>query len=174
LQASKAGREWRSKTEGLLRSKVLSTEKLPSVALGQSKLVWAGDPAIPVFVAPATGEAVVFLRLIEGEARVSMNVRDQTGMLLLAMKDNRWFVPPSESYDRNFNDDTLELVDSRGNPIFQVRIRGHEAQVAGVLYDIHGKPITFLPWLNVEDGRPGSFFRYPSRDHPGELTPPGP
>ncbi len=48
LERSTAQKEWQAKWSGRLRSRLKSKEKFPLLTLGQSRLVWQGDPNMPM------------------------------------------------------------------------------------------------------------------------------
>ena len=169
LEYSRAKKEWQRRWSGKLQSPVKSTAKFPVLTLGTSRLVWKGEPVKPVF--NLVGEPI-FLRLEDGEAKLSVVIRDKTGLVLAAITDNEWFVASSKAMDRNFNQNSLEVRDSKGQVVFQVQLEGEEVRLAGRFYAIDGKgPVVFLPWLHDLEGRKDSLFRYPSAEHPGERAP---
>lgn len=159
-------KEWQSKWSGQLRSPVKSSKNHPVLKLGQSGLVWTGEPNKPII--SVAGEPLT-ITLKDGRADLSLVVRDKNGIVLAAIRNNEWFVaPPPITLDRNFNENSLEVIDSKGEVIFQVQVYGEEVRFAGNFYNINGEgPVSFGPWLK-ETGN-GKLFKYPSSEHHGEL-----
>ena len=98
-----------------------------------------------------------------------MVVRDKYGIVLASVRNNEWFVAgPPVTLDRNFNRNSLEVLDPKGEVIFQVQVNGEELHLAGDFYDIDGVgPQGFRPWL--AETSTGRLFKYPSSEHPGKL-----
>lgn len=168
LVRSRTKKERQAKWTGKLRSPSKSNEEFPIVELGKSRLVWKGEPDKPIF--DLAGEPL-FLRLADGEALLSVVIRDEHGAVLATISDNEWFVAPSKALDRNFNENSLEVVDFKGDIVFQVQLDGAHARLAGRFYSKEGGPVFIEPWLHAVQGRRGSLFKYPSSEHYGELSP---
>jgi hypothetical protein len=81
---------------------------------------------------------------------VSTSIRDKEGHLLAELKDNNWThqVKPF-IFDRNYNDNTLEIRDNTGKIVLQVLNFGDAIQFAAIFRCRNGKPVAFLP---DEDG----------------------
>lgn len=163
---------WQSKWSGLLQSAsrdTSATAPVLSLGGGESKLIYGGDPTKPLF--DLAGEPL-FINLVDGEARLSVVVRDDSGIFLAGIRENEWSVARQATLDRNFNRDTLEVVDRKGEVVFQVQIKGAEVRLAGRFYTRDGQgPMSIGPWIHDIEGREGqTLFRYPSEQHPGELA----
>ena len=168
IETQKSKAEWQARWSGQIISPYKSDADFPVICLGESKIIWQGNPNEPVFV--LAGEPL-FIRLVDGKAQLSVVIRDENGNVIAAIRDNEWFVAHSTALDRNFNTNTLEVKDLKGDIVFQVQIEGEEVRIAGIFYSKEGGPSALTPWLHELQGRDNSLFLYPSEKHPGELTP---
>jgi hypothetical protein len=159
------------KESGILRSEHRSSAKYPVLQLCESGLKYTGDPTKPVF---SFGGEGIFLRIEDGEAKLSMVVRDSNGIVMAVIRDNVWFVPKSPNVlDRNFDNNTLEVIGSHQEVILQVQILGEKARLAGMTHSREGGgAIGFGPLLSECDGLGEMLFKYPSTEFPGELIKP--
>jgi hypothetical protein len=169
VKHEEAQKTWQTKWSGRLRSPSKSSAKLPAIVLGQTKVIYQGDPTKPAFV---LADEPLFVRVQDGEAQLSVVIRDKDGIVLAAIRDNDWFVAPSRALDRNFNQNSLEVINSKGDVVFQVRVQGEEVHIAGSFYPKEGGPAPAYigPWLHQLEGKGGSLFKYPSGEHAGELN----
>jgi hypothetical protein len=127
---------------------------------------------------------------IEGSAtglQVSTEVRDWNGNLLLEMTRNHWMIFPTFCKDKNYTNESLEVLDNRGHVVFQLKILPDKIQIQGEWYDDLGRGVQvikssdpkipgarFIP----EDRKKGLIstqlippvFVYPSKDHWGEFA----
>jgi len=155
---------------GILRSRSKSTKKNPSIQLCGSELLWAGDQDKPAYT---VGGDNIYLRMQDGEAKLSMIVRNEHGVVVSTITNNVWFVPKATErvLDKNFTDDTLEVVDSRKKIVLQVQIIGEKVRLAETTYSANGDgPFSFGPFLNECDRLGETLFKYPSSTFPGELN----
>jgi len=154
---------------GKLHSRVYSLERFPVLQLCNSGLKYAGDPGKPLFDFGGEG---LYLRMEDGEAKLSMIVRDAKGIVTAMVRDNSWFVPKSAGVlDRNFSDDALEIIGSRNEIVLQVQVVGEKVRFAGTTYRADGNgPFVFGPFISECDGVGKTLFRYPSAEFPGEMS----
>jgi hypothetical protein len=127
---------------------------------------------------------------IEGSStglQVSTQVRDGNGNLLLEVTNNRWKIYPAFCSDKNYTNDSLEVLDNRGHVIFQLKLLPDEIRIQGEWYDGIGQGVQvikssdpktpgalFIP----EDHKRGlvstqliqPLFVYPSKEHWGEIA----
>ncbi len=129
------------------------------------------------------------VKVVDGKIKVSTEVGTTNGELIAQIIQNEWMVSRPNSFDRNYNDDSLEVKDSRGKIVLQVRVLSDRMQIQGEWWDDHSfgirivksddpvrKGALFIPlgpngnnkYSNVEI-KP--MFRYPSDLHLGELAP---
>ncbi|MBU4262555.1 MAG: hypothetical protein KKC76_11925 [Proteobacteria bacterium] len=119
---------------------------------------------------------------------VSMILRDRSGSLIANLVNNEWKVaPPPKTFDRNYNDNTLEIISEKGEVILQVRILGDAVQLNGIFYSADGFGVEIFPAppQAKEKGAVAGMhilgpdtpldnilepiFMYPSENHIGEL-----
>jgi hypothetical protein len=133
-------------------------------------------------------DSELVIKRIDGKLSVSTVIRDRTGKMIGRVRDNQWEVFPA-AWDRNYNDEALEIKNSVGDVVFQARIVGDFLQLQGEWYTRDGTGVRLVEVL----GRPGvgaqlqlsysngvfpmkaqtkirELFRYPSRDFFGELV----
>jgi hypothetical protein len=73
------------------------------------------------------------VEIIDGHYKFSTKVTDQDGNVIAEISRNEWMIQlPPTILDRNYNDDTLEVKDARGDIILQVRALPDRIQVQGV------------------------------------------
>ncbi len=112
-------------------------------------------------------------------------VRDRNGNLVSEIKKNHWRVYPLFCADKNYTKDALEVQDSAGHVVLQVRILPGKIQIQGEWWDTQGSGVRMM---QLPDPKAGSqvvrmnrqnqhnealvqpMFEYPSKDHWGELT----
>ncbi len=117
--------------------------------------------------------------------KVSAQIRDKSGKLIVEIIDNEWKY--NNGWDRNYNRDSLEVKDSSGHIVFQIRIRPKVVQFNGILYGSNGegvetchvkiKSATANITTKLRQVGPGlepeyclkPLFKYPSEKHFGEL-----
>ena len=155
-----------SRNTGVLHSLEKSSEQKPVLVLCKSSLVWGGPQYGRMF---NIGDDFISLRMENGEAKLSMVLRDSNGIVRVTLSDNVWFVPKSESIkDWNFDLSGLEIIGPKDEIILQVHLNGEEVKIAGQTYPgVGGKPVTFGPLLTECDGTGGTIFKYPSEEFPG-------
>jgi hypothetical protein len=156
-----------SKDTGILKSPTKSRDDHPILALCESRLVYSGPDGTPMF---KLGDDPVVLKMKDGAALLSMVIRDKSGIVRVMIRDNVWFAPKSEGVlDRNFDDNTLEVLGPKNEIALQVQIHGAEVRLAGTMYTKEGVgPISFGPLLTECNGRGGTIFQYPSAEFPGK------
>jgi hypothetical protein len=158
----------------------------PNLELGDSGavLVYAGPSGSPLF---KFGEDTALIVLREnGQVKVSIIIRDQSGKAVAELVKNEWRVNPQNSWDRNFTSDALEVKDSSGDIVLQVRALQDRVQLQAKLYDSTGRGVGFGKILGP-DGKWGGgieltgaanprlrlrispLFKYPGDRHLGEL-----
>jgi hypothetical protein len=108
------------------------------------------------------------VNLIGGKANVTMPIRNSDGDEIGQIVNNQWTIySPQLIQDRNFNDNSLEIKDLKGDVIFQIQLIGNEVRLAGCFYPktSSGTLYSVNSWLTP------SLFLYPSINYPHELNP---
>lgn len=117
-----------------------------------------------------------------GSLKVSTLVRSRNGVIA-ELINNEWKVNQSNSFDRNFSKNSLEVKDNNGEIIFQVKHVGARIQLQGKFYGTDGKGIALvkdpsgrgglivpLDPNNGADLKITPIFKYPSELHLGEMV----
>ncbi len=105
-----------------------------------------------------------------GDPLISVTVRDRDGRALVDIVHNHWIVSKSNEliWDKNYRNDSLELVDSQKKIIFQVRILPEEIHILATLFhEENGVWVPISLRMHNEE-RILPMFRYPSKEHWGE------
>src|SRR5208282_2156354 len=161
--------------------------KITKIQIGNSKvfIVNPDDPqAAQLFSVLRTTEFRV--ENIGVEVKVSAQMFDREGHLITELVRNEWKVaPPPRTWDRNYTDHDLEVRDTRGLVILQVRALKDRVQLQGLWWIDLGPP-NGIRQLTVRENPEGSaefnispadtvpppivpIFEYPSERHLGEL-----
>jgi hypothetical protein len=131
--------------------------------------------------------SVLTIELVDGQLKVSTQIRDENGELIAELQRNEWKIapPPPKTFDRNFTDNALEVRDPSGHIVLQIKLAPDRIQIQGEWWDMEGKGLRILetgdstyPGQFVlldkdhkgEDARIVPMFNYPSELHFGELT----
>jgi hypothetical protein len=150
----------------------------------------------PAYVGPAFifGTSNLTIESIDGELKVTTDIRNRQGKIEVQLVKNEWKVsPPPDTWDRNYDDDTLEVKDPVGSIVLQIRILADRVQLQGEWWDSDGTGTRIVKCTDAVTKKPGGclvpldskhdhsdspqiqpLFRYPSELHFGELlTKPG-
>jgi hypothetical protein len=128
------------------------------------------------------------LEVFDGKISVTAQIKDQQGRLVAELIRNEWTTAPNpQAWDRNYNDNTLEVKNSAGRIALQVRLLPDRVQLQGEWWDTnHGYRMV----ASDDPSNPGGFilifggpkvhpedppfvkplFVYPSDLHFGELV----
>ena len=118
--------------------------------------------------------------------QLTTTVRDRNGNLVVEVTRNHWRVYPLYSVDKNYTQYALEVEDSAGHVVLQVRIFPDTVELQGEWWDTQGNGIRFLkpPGITPDAGAiviplgPRNqhtesliqpIFQYPSKEHWREL-----
>jgi hypothetical protein len=138
----------------------------PSLKMGGTQLTWIGPNGQPML---KQWSDKVTIRREHNEVKLSTTVRDKNNNLIVKISDNHWEVSPEKTqcWDKNYTDDSLEVMDGRGRVVLQVRVLQDSVQLQ-VEWPDHNNTLVLQGMYDETDGiRP--MFRYPSADHWGEL-----
>jgi len=158
----------------------------PEVEMGTSGAVfrYSGPQGMPIVkLGKDSGLTVIEDR---SGIKVSASIRDRTGKLVAELVANEWKVNPNNSWDRNYTRDRLEVKDSSGDVVLQIRVFQKRVQLQVKLYDADGSGLFFgnndradYPGGAMVFAKPGDAaipmritptFKYPSTSHFGELS----
>jgi len=163
-------KKWEATVNGTLKSPVKADRQAPRLILGSVEVIPARGQSGPVFSYIA--DEPIFLKFEDGEAKLTLIVRDMDKKVIATIADNKWFVPnaPSIVLDRNFNENTLEVIDATNEVVLQVQLKGAEIHLAGRFIPLgDGRIVRYRPFLHEIYGVKDSLFKYPSKDNPGVL-----
>jgi hypothetical protein len=166
----------------------------PKIQIGTSGVFFAnGAGQFETYLSPVLRRDQFKIETIDGQIKVSTRVADSAGNLTAEIIRNEWKVlPPPGTWDRNYNDTSLEVKDPKGHIVLQVRIVPNAVQIQGawplgpewkptgveyviVRADPAGKGAQFVlhpfhPAPGVEWPEIKPLFEYPSERHLGELA----
>jgi hypothetical protein len=155
---------------GLLFGRLLGlkdTLQNPSVILGTARFDLLADSNL---FTDSDGSPLVSLRIDnKGYLKTSVKLRNSAGALVGEIVDNEWKVKDGEIFDRNFNDQVLEVRDSTGDVTLQVVDYGNAILLQGMLYCRSGAALQLQSMpsgaARLTVVRPGN------QPSPGQLTP---
>lgn len=119
---------------------------------------------------------------------VSTEITDKDGVVIAALSQNEWKVAPPHAWDRNYNSNTLEVLNDKREVVLQVRLVSNEVQIQGAWWVDFGPPngltrvvirksprpeggaeFVLNPKEKSDEGKIQPIFEYPSEFHFGEL-----
>jgi hypothetical protein len=158
--------DFKNQYDGILSSPIISTSTEPAFVFGDVVLNWNGASDTPQF---ELEDGDYFEEsMIGGKVNITLQIRDKNGNLIGDIINNHWRIySPQFILDRNFNSNSLEIKDLKGDITFQVRLEGNKVYLAGYFYPKsgNGQKLFIQPW--VED----IMFLYPSIENPRKLNP---
>ena len=122
------------KNELLFSPKDFGSSRIPKLQIGRSGVFLVGPSSeFGALLFPALTEAQFKVESIEGKMKVSTRIADESGNLVAEVSRNEWQVaPPPQTWDRNYSDDALEVRDSAGRIILQVRACSDHIEIQGM------------------------------------------
>jgi hypothetical protein len=163
-----------------------SKEVTRTIQFGQTgfKIAMQGPQDSPIF--NFFNESNLMVEEVGGKLKVSTQIRDPSGEIVAELIRNEWRVSPPKIWDRNYNDDTLEVKAASGRIVLQVRVLPDLIQISGEWWSKNGEGIriatsndakfgvstVFQPLRrgnNPNEPRILPIFAYPSETHLGEL-----
>jgi hypothetical protein len=175
---------------GILRPRytLLWSSKAPNrlMEIGKSTamLKWDGPNGGEMF--NFFNESKLTIEQAGRKVKVSTEVRDRNGNLVAELIRNEWKVLPA-AWDRNYTDDALEVRDSTGTVVLQVKALPDRIQLQGEWRTTGGYGARISECINPQNGQVGGcitklsptynptdtqikpMFEYPSDLHFGEL-----
>lgn len=156
-----------------------SSSAIPIIEIGDSnvKFGWTGKNGVPMF--SFFQDSALTVERIADQIAISAKVRDASGRMLAEIERNEWKVKPSLLWDRNYNDNSLEVKDETGEVVLQVVVLPEEIRLQGIWHDKSGHTIELV---KDENGQGAMLFNrtipitpifvYPSERHLGEMRKP--
>jgi hypothetical protein len=145
---------------------------IPKIQIGQSGVFLVGPGGeIGTLLFPALRESDFKVESINGKIKISTRVVGPDGKLIAEIIQNEWKVSPTESWDRNYSEDTLEVKDSRGLVILQVRALPDLIQVQGGWWTDMGPPngVRRL-WIWHDPNKSGAQLVIAPREDPNPIV----
>jgi hypothetical protein len=170
---------------------IFSTKKqvYPKLEIGDSGtiFVWEGPEGKPMFNFGEDNHLTI--ELMGDQLLISTMIRDQKGSVISEIIRNEWKVNPSNSWDRNYSKNALEVRGPNGDIVLQVRLVGDRIQFQAKMYNSKGIGYVLVKKPESTDGLKGALlevrlpgepmtsvirpiFRYPSSLHLGEFEAP--
>jgi hypothetical protein len=116
------------------------------------------------------GPDAIRIRKENGKVLFSTTIRDEAGRTVVEVIDNHWHTGSSDlCWDKNYNDNALEVKDVGHRIVLQVRLMQDGVQLQGEWRNNHGVSVTLDDKVNSATGII-PMFKYPSELHWGELS----
>jgi hypothetical protein len=116
------------------------------------------------------GPDAIRIRKENGKVLFSTTIRYEAGRTVVEIIDNHWRTGSSDlCWDKNYNDNALEVKDVGHRIVLQVRLMQDGAQLQGEWRNNHGVSVTLDDKVNSATGII-PMFKYPSELHWGELS----
>jgi hypothetical protein len=168
-------------------SSTLGKPSIPKVEIGTSgvELVALGGKPSGTMIG-FNFESALWLTEDKSGIRVSISVRDRGGNLVGEIVNNHWRVYPPFCSDKNYNKQSIEMKDSAGHVVLQLKLVQDAVQIQAEWRDQFGGGRRFVQapggaisyyWHNQEEEEKVApnliqpMFLYPSSQHWGELAP---
>jgi hypothetical protein len=171
------------KIEPLFSAKQRISRRIIQIGDSVTGFDFGGAEGVPLFRFAADSELTI--ELIDGALKVSTRLKDQSAALVAELNRNEWRVaPPPRTWDRNYTQDALEVINPQGRVALQVKVLANRIQLQGEWWSdsTHGMRLVKSPDGNTgqivifgTNARPENttqivrMFVYPSEFHLGEL-----
>jgi len=196
---------WRSKAEeaktqakqatsgaldGVTRSQIERGKRRIHVGIGQSgtRFVFEINPKQKVFRPFQPIEALEWIPLwlsIAGDRiKVTTDIRDAAGNIIAKLSENEWQINKNNTFDRNYTDHALEVIDNKDEVVLQLILLDDMLQVQARFFNSKGESVTIVehpgkktglivfgsPGNEPEGPKMSRIFKYPSSLHLGERA----
>jgi hypothetical protein len=171
------------------RQLLLSSENPDShivVRIGDSHMDLILDPQEKAALFEFAKDSHLTIEKIAGDIKVSTQIKDRNGNVVAELARNEWQVSPPNTWDRNYTDDALEVIDGRGRVVLQVQAFRDGIKLQGEWWnkdrgvriasmknpstgELGGAFIFLRPTNDPDEPRIKPIFEYPSSAHFGEL-----
>lgn len=129
-----------SATSGLIKSDATASRKI--IAVGATRFII--DAPDNIFLREGT-QPLVSLRIEKKKLYVSSTIRSKNGDIIAELKDNEWQLNKNSYFDRNYNDQILEVRDNSGVIVLQIANLGNIIHFAGIFNCKNGKTYSLVP-----------------------------
>lgn len=127
-------------TSGVLETD--KTAKRKYIAVGGARFII--DSPDNIFLREGD-QPIVLLRINNNRLFISFVIRDEQGDIIAELRDNEWKLNRNLYFDRNYNDQILEVRDNKGKVVLQVINFGEVIHFAGVFNCKNGKKFALMP-----------------------------
>jgi hypothetical protein len=91
------------------------------IQIGRSHVIFM-ESVFPDALSAMRGDRFT-IEKIDGKLLVSTMIRDSSGSVLAELRRNEWKVaPPPKTWDRNYTDNALEVVNAEGYVVLQIKL----------------------------------------------------
>ena len=153
-------------------------------AIFRTLIPWDRQP-YPVFDAlPGLSASRLRIKTAEGGIRVSATIRTLDGSIAAELIDNEWKLNPGHYFQRNFDENALEILDNDGNVMLQLEMLTDRVRIQGIFVDQSGNGVALVgspgggsllqklsPPIDYEIQPIRRLFRYPAEAHHGKRDP---
>lgn len=172
-------RQYRAQHSALTDGDLTATESFPDIPEGKHVVEmppgvkWIGDDAQPDPF--KFGGDSIHIEKENGQVVVSLIVRDRDGNAIVEITKNKWRVSPSLAWDKNYTSDSIEVLDARGRVVLHTKLLRNGIRLETEIHDEQGGSGRFGGSIANDPGfhrndAIARWFKYPSKDHWGELT----
>jgi len=190
--------QWREEKAAALTGELCSfrsfwgtcyTPPIPVIEIADSgtKFLWAGSGPMQM----GTFAHNVGMRIEQGKHGIELStpLLDRSGRKIVDIQKNHWTVaPPPEIWDKNYTQNSLEVMDSREQVVLQIKYLSDRIQIAVEWRDQFGRgqewskcgsnkafPSCISPWGSPQTELQNEvviepIFKYPSSEHLGEFV----
>ncbi|GLH75071.1 hypothetical protein GETHLI_35740 [Geothrix limicola] len=153
--------EARSGTIESITSKKSDSIIYPQLEIGNSgSFISNGVPDGVLFRWKSDNSPLIKIIIVNNNILLSTTVRAKNGDIIAEIIDNEWKTSPILAYDRNYSNNAFEVKDSKGDIVFQVKIKDKRAQILGKFYSKTGFGWLFYQ-LPASEGGGGSLIPIP-------------
>lgn len=167
------------RNEGVIESPIDATMHPRVLAIGETKFLFMSDS---YYIGNLFDSVDLNIWIASNKLYISTTVTDETGNIIARIIANEWQRNPNNSFDKNFNDNTIEILDNQGNVVLQAQLKGDEVQFAGFFVKKNNWTVELYPGSNgngaiieswplnkLQPHHIDPIFNYPSKLHPGEM-----
>ena len=111
----------------------------PKMKLGNSDTFfnWQGPQGEPIL--QFFGDTDILIWIENGQLKVSTVIRGSDGQLIAEIAGNEWKLKEAELWDRNYNENSLEVKNGAGDVVLQVVLNEDYVQLAAKIYSSTGE-----------------------------------
>jgi hypothetical protein len=177
-ERNKQKEERYDRNDGVISSPTETTIHPRILSIGGAKFKFTNDK---YYIGNLFDSIDLNIWIANNKLYLSTTVTDETGNIIGKVTANEWQRNPNNSFDKNFDDNAIEILDNKGNVVLQAELKGDEVQFAGFFVKKNNWTVELYPagkdsgaymglWpLNkLQPHHIDSMFNYPSSQHRGE------